>query len=141
MSRFAIEANFWPLIIVRYPPIATDNEAHAYIRELRQCHERARAESVVMGAVVDFRHITPRGATAGMRRLLARELNLIFKEYGHMYACDAIVADSALLRGLVTAGYWLIPNKKFPVRCFDNIVAATVWGKEIVRARNAKVAV
>ncbi len=110
-----------PLYVVRFPPTATDDAVDAYCKTLGTWWSRVREP---VGFIVDARGVE--GAPAKQRKRFGEqeELNRPYTRKHH--AGLALVVSSQVVRGIITAVYWLAPPNYEHVVLTD-MAAAEAW--------------
>lgn len=116
-----IDATRAPIYGIKFPPETTDEEL------VRFAEARERWASVAkykVAWVVDLAGIIK--ATATQRRLFSEHLER-FEPHDIAYnQGSALIVPNALVRGLVTAVFWLKPPR-FPTECFSTYDEAFIW--------------
>ncbi|MEZ4254959.1 MAG: hypothetical protein R3A78_04470 [Polyangiales bacterium] len=112
-----------PVLVARLPASATDDEVRAYYAALEQyLFGQPRRYAFVTDARVAAR------ATATQRRIAA-EFERRTADYDKVWCAGvAIVADSPLARGLVTAVFWMAPPI-YPYKVAASLSEALVWAR------------
>lgn len=124
-----VDFSSWPIILVA-PPVVMPNDH--YMADLAE-YFRSEAETRggAYATVLDLSQnqtITPR-----QRKYMAGRLELQAKS-GSNNVCTALIFSSGLLRGLLTAIFWL-RSPPFPVEVFPDREAAFTWAR--VQLQNA----
>jgi hypothetical protein len=113
-----------PLYVMRFPAHATD----AQIREFCEHREAwARTASHRCAWVADLSRLA--GVSATQRKMFADHLKRFEAHDVAHNQGSAIVVPSAVLRGIMTAVFWLSPPK-FPNQAFASIDAAMLWARQ-----------
>lgn len=136
--RMPIVAHPWvdssraPLYALTFPGTTTDDVMHAFTAAREAWATQCKSP---VAWVVDLSAI--REATANQRRLFAEHLAR-FEPHDIAYNCgSALIVPSAVLRGIVTAVFWIKPPK-FPNQLFEKREDALVWATKQLRAEKAK---
>jgi len=114
----------FPLVTIVYPTVMAPADADAYGDELDAVMQRGR-----IGTVVDLRKVDSRHAQAPDRKYLAETVDRVTRKHPHVLVAEAIVLDSAFLRGAYTA-YWLRTDRSYPSRAFGDVAQARTWVTE-----------
>ncbi len=118
---FAYNDLEWPLLIIKASGESSDRDLDRYIATLSEALSRCERHVVVVDASEGQNlKSTHRKRVAAWNQ--ANEPAL--KKYR---AGLVLVTESAVLRGLITAVYWLFPPP-FPYRTADSIDDARSWG-------------
>ena len=98
-----IDISYWPVVVVDWPPVMTAEDVDAHFVEIRALASRTEA----LGIVVDM---TLSGTPAApLRRHAARQLEQSYAVAGRRIVGVAHVITSPLVRGMLSAVYWLSP--------------------------------
>lgn len=127
----AIDLTAWPVIVIRYPTVPTLEAVDDYCDRLMELFTRGEAGGQRLATVVDLRRLSASQTSSKVRAHLANRLDAIIAAHPATMACDALISESAVVRGLVTAVYWLRPNSRYPFRCFDRPDQALAWAREM----------
>jgi hypothetical protein len=123
---FASDDRSWPLLRVEASGESSDEDIESYLRELSRQLARKQPHVVIVDATKGRSlRATHRKSIADWNRTNAAEL----KRYRLGLA---VVAPNPLLRGLITAVYWLFPAP-FPYRCFERDEQAEAWARSLFR--------
>ncbi|NLE89202.1 MAG: hypothetical protein GX607_22690 [Myxococcales bacterium] len=125
MSRILVDSSRWPLVRVRLPPSATDEEVQQYLDELGEL--RARREPYGLIIIAD----ESRGFTAKQRQMQADYIASGADLSRKYLKAFAFVAESAMQRGMLTAIFWL-RAPEWPHRVFRTVEEASVWVRTLV---------
>ncbi len=119
---------YWPLVVIRWRAETNDEDIERYIE--RSLEHLSRAEPHVI--LHDAR--MARGLGAAQRKKFAQHI----KEHEHAIrahsAAVAMVSESGLIRGMVTAVGWIFPTP-CPQRAFSTLGEATDWLREQLEAK------
>ncbi len=121
MGAIEVDESRWPLVVIRWPrgPV-TDADVEALIAlSLGHLARRERFASLHDG-------VRATGLDGRQRRRMADHVNAYRKPLGEWHVAAAIVVDSAIVRGIVTAINWLSPPP-FPQRQFATRAEAEAW--------------
>jgi hypothetical protein len=124
-----IDSSSAPLYTVVFPQAADDAEVVSFgaVRE-----EWAKRAHYPVAWVVDLSHLVT--ATAKQRRLFSEHLGR-FEPHDIAYnRGSALVVPNAVLRGIVTAVFWM-KRPQFPNECFATLGEARSWAKVQLRGR------
>jgi hypothetical protein len=120
------------LYVVTFPGSTTDDVMIAFAAAREAWATQCKSP---VAWVVDLTAI--REATANQRRLFAEHLAR-FEPHDIAYNCgSALIVPNAVLRGIVTAVFW-IKRPKFPNQLFEKREDAMVWAMKQLRARKTK---
>lgn len=123
-----IDSSRAPLFQWNLPAAAEDDELEAC---LKAREDWALVAKYPCAWVVDLRHLL--GVPATQRRLFAEHLKH-FEPHDIAYnRGSALVIPNSMVRGIVTAVFWLSPPK-FPNKAFDTREAALSWAAERLAA-------
>jgi hypothetical protein len=110
-----------PLYTVVFPATTTDADVVSFASAREEWATRARYP---VAWVVDLSNIT--NATPTQRRLFSEHLER-FESHDIAYnQGSALVVPNAVLRGIVTAVFWM-KRPRFPNECFATLAEATHW--------------
>jgi hypothetical protein len=118
-----VDASRAPLYTVVFPEAAEDADVISFgvARE-----EWAKRAHYPVAWVVDLSYLIT--ATAKQRRLFSEHLGR-FEPHDIAYnRGSALVVPSAVLRGIVTAVFWM-KRPRFPNECFGSLAAARRWAE------------
>lgn len=127
MTRIVVDRSRWPIVRVRLPPVATDEEVQHYLDELAEL--RARREPYALVVIAD----ESRGFSAKQRQMQADYIASGMDLSRRYLRGFAFVAASAMQRGMLTAIFWLRPPE-WPHRVFRSVEEASVWARMLVEA-------
>ena len=128
MAHPWVDSSRAPIYVVTFPASTTDEALLAFTaaREAWTLHCKS-----LVAWVVDLSAI--REVTANQRKIFAEHLTR-FEPHDIAYNCgSALVVPNAVLRGVVTAIFW-IKSPKFPNQLFEKREDALVWATKQVRA-------
>ena len=125
MTRILVDSSRWPIVRVRLPPVATDDEVQRYLDELGEL--RARREPYALVMIAD----ESRGFNAKQRQMQADYIASGMDLSRKYLKAFAFVAESAMQRGMLTAVFWLRPPE-WPHRVFRTVEEASVWARTLV---------
>jgi hypothetical protein len=123
-----IDESDWPLLVIRWPRgVIVDADVDAFLRvsteHLARRERFASFHDGVRATALDSRQ----------RRRMADHVTTHRKELAEWHVAAAIFADSAVVRGIVTAINWLSPPP-FPQRQFAVRADAEAWLRQMLRA-------
>jgi hypothetical protein len=120
-SRIITDLSQWPVLLITAPPRISDEEMQRYIQESRANRMQRREPHVL---VLDVRHTERLPPT--QRKLLTDSMS----QDGDADRCVAMamVFDSPLLRGVLTAIFW-VRKPKYPTRVFTSLPDALAWAR------------
>jgi hypothetical protein len=121
----------WPLVIDTSSGAATDDDIERYVA----AHDRYLARRELYAAVLDARGADQ--MSAAHRRRVAQWLTEHREELRRYHVALAFVSSSALIRGVLTAIYWLHPPP-YPYKMFASLDEAKTWAREMIQARATK---
>jgi len=124
-----IETRAFPVVRITYPALLTDRDVDGYVEALGEVLRRGR-----IGTVVDIRALDPKAVGAAERQYLAAAIDRMTAEHPNRLVAEAIVMNSALLRGLYTAYCWVRRDASYPSRAFRDVAAAESWVRGQLRA-------
>jgi len=128
-----IDTEALPLVRITYPALLTEADVDAYALKLRALFEEAR-----IATVVDLRALAPNAAGAAGRQYLAAAIDVVTNAHPGRLVAEAIVMDSAIIRGLYTAYCWIRKDTSYPSRAFRDMQAAELWARaEFEKSRGA----
>lgn len=114
-----------PVYIARLPQKVQDAELRAYLTAVEEFFLRHEGK---YSLVTDASFV--QSATATQRRIVA-DSDIRLREHDRKWCAGAgIVAKSALMRGAITAIYWMSPPV-YPYRVFSNLTEAVVWCRSL----------
>ncbi len=116
-----IDESQWPIVIVRVKPDTSDAQMieflEFFIDFVRERRER-------YGVVLDLKNT--KKMDSRQRRLLTKSMSKN-KEFTEQYcACNAMVFDSPVIRGVLMAVFWII-KPAFPSKVFAEVEDAVKW--------------
>lgn len=114
-----------PVYIARLPPKMLDSELEEYFFAVEKFFLNHDGRYAL---VTDTSFV--QSATASQRRLVA-ESDIRLRDHDRQWCAGAgIVAKTALIRGAITAIYWISPPV-YPYRVFSNLTEAVVWCRSL----------
>jgi hypothetical protein len=115
----------WPVVICEMVGVSTDAEIDEFIRTVAQALSRRVPHYVIIDA--------RRGESMSSkhRRQIADWVTRNQPELRAHRVGLALVAESALIRGALTAIYWL-HAPPYPTKVFARIEEAEAWGHELL---------
>ncbi|MBZ0120662.1 MAG: hypothetical protein K8H88_26955 [Sandaracinaceae bacterium] len=121
----------WPIVVVRWPKDLTLHEVDGHFEDIKEL--AARGQRFVL--VIDM--LESGAPSATHRAHAAKRLAEIYPAVGHNVAGAAHVIGSALVRGILTAVYWLAPPP------FETTIVATrqqaiEWAERKLAAESAR---
>ena len=120
-----------PLYGIKFPSEATDDEVMSLCRAREQW---ATVAKYPVAWLVDLAGIIK--ATAKQRRLFSEHLER-FEPHDIAYnQGSALIAPNALVRGIVTAVFWL-KAPRFPTECFSSREEAAAWALHRLARRSS----
>jgi hypothetical protein len=123
-----VDSSRAPVYVITFPVSATDEMVQSFATAREAWAQHCKSP---VAWVVDLSAI--REAPASQRRLFAEHLAR-FEPHDIAYNCgSALVVPNALVRGIVTAIFW-IKAPKFPHQLFQKREDAVVWATRNVRA-------
>lgn len=126
-TRIVTDLSHWPVLLVTAPPRISDEEMARYIEESRR-RRMERREPHVM--VLDVRRTERLPPT--QRKMLTDNMSAA----GDADPClgMAMVFDSPLLKGVLTAIFW-VRKPKYPTRVFTSLPEALAWARSVLDGR------
>lgn len=123
------DETFWPVLVVKMPPVALSATAFAtHLDRLSALHDRG----TTFGLLIDMGKHPPLSPL--QRKLIAARIKDDTRRApGVMRGCGLVVA-SAFERGVVTAINW-VAQPLSPFRAFATRAEALDWLRELVAAR------
>ncbi|HET8936706.1 MAG TPA: STAS/SEC14 domain-containing protein [Polyangiales bacterium] len=109
-----------PLLQLRYLGPFSDDELEAFLSELDGVLQLPGRKV----CVIDLTHADP--GSARQRQLQAAWIIRNEQELARQFAAAAIVTDRAIIRGTVTAVFWIRPLP-FPTRVVATVESADAW--------------
>ncbi|MBX3246854.1 MAG: hypothetical protein KF901_06715 [Myxococcales bacterium] len=123
-----IEDAAFPLVVVTLPKVWTETEWDTYLAQMRRFPARRRAYVTLTDA-------RGAGTPSAAQRRRAAEVMAEDAETSRAYnVANALVFDSAILRGMVTAITWLTPPP-VPMQSFATPALALAWLDDTFVAR------
>jgi hypothetical protein len=116
-----IDASRAPLYVVTYPEAPSDREVLEGHQAIEEIYRRADSP---LAWVVDARRVNK--ATPVQRRMVAEHEERTRALAEKFNAGLALVITSRLVRGMVTAVYWMSPPV-YPYKIFDDMDRAQQW--------------
>lgn len=126
---FAVDASRLPLLFVVFPKRATAEDIDAHMARLLRLFQ----EHGPYALVADIDAIDPRAATPVLRTRFAEGVDHLAARGA--FLAEAVVASSALVRGVFTAYSWFRQRKPYPISCFATRAEALVWSRQIIEQR------
>lgn len=117
-----IDTHDLPLVRISYPVLLTEVDVQEYASRLGHL----LAQSCI-GTVVDIRLLDPNAVGAADRQYLAAAMDATTRAHPNKLIAEAIVMDSAILRGLYTAYCWIRKDTSYRSRAFGDPAEAEVW--------------
>jgi hypothetical protein len=127
-----VDATRFPLVVSTFPELVADDDLiHEYIATMQALVERRRP----FVHLIDCRSIK-RPADARRRKLMTDWVNEPkTKELNELTnIASAIVVNSAVVRGALTAALWVV-DQSAQMRAFSDADEATAWLIESARSR------
>lgn len=127
MAEITTDVSRWPVVVVRAPPTVSDEEMQEHLAFFERT-VYARREPFV--TVLDLRFcekITPRQRSIMIGSMKRNE------EMTQCRGC-AMVFDSMLLRGILTAMFW-VRKPAYPTRVFSKVVDSLDWVEALMVRR------
>jgi hypothetical protein len=125
MAPFVPNESEWPLVTVTFPAVFTTGEWESYLNYIASYMDRGQPYAMV----TDFgrsRTLSP------AERKLASDLMVKQRDrLGRMVKGVAVVSDSALLRGMLTAVYW-VALPAYPTEVFATVEAGKAWARKML---------
>lgn len=121
MAKIVVDTVRWPLVVVRYPPVFTDEEWSAQASELDELFKR-RTRFVMLS---DASRIVS-APSAKQRRFAAEKIDARREDWARYCAGAAFVTPSPLVRGVMTAINWASPPP-FTQRVFATVEEGEAW--------------
>jgi hypothetical protein len=124
-----VNCAFSPIYQVAFPPAVTDEELLGYFDV---CETWSKGVNAPVGWVIDLSSVT---RVTPRQRALFAEYQERMTPFDRRYNCaSAIVISNAIVRGFVTAVYWLKPPV-YPYQMFGLRSEALSWVKQLLRQR------
>ena len=129
MASIELDTSDWPLVVTTPPQRSvTDEELEAFMVE----HQTMRTERRgAFGEVLDLRGSV--GLTPRQRKTITSAMEGMENSQGARCVAAAMVFDSALLRAMLTAFFWM-RKPAYPVAVFPAVDEAKVWLRELLSA-------
>lgn len=115
-----VDDSGWPLVRVRFPQTITDEAWSEYLGVLERFPDRREPYVTLTDG---------RGApspNASQRKLAAELIAREAERTKRWSVANAVVIDSALLRGVITAIEWAAPSP-VPMKSFASLEEAAAW--------------
>jgi hypothetical protein len=122
-----VDTSTLPLLKIRYDGPFSDEELERLFRALEGVLKRDGQ----MAAVIDLR--TAVAPPANQRRAQGEWIHKNERKLGRKVMAAAIVTDSAIMRGVVTAIFWVRPLP-CPTRVVPDLALAREWIEPFVQA-------
>lgn len=123
----SVDSSKLPLLRIRYDGSFSDDELRDYLGVLDGVLKVAGKKV----AIIDLR--TAAAASANQRRLQAEWIKRNVDRLKTSFRGAAIITDSALMRGIVTAIFWIHPLP-FPTEVVPDLASAQDWVKPHLHA-------
>lgn len=121
MAEIHIDESRWPLVVIEWPAgTITDADIEDFLR--RSTAQLARGER--FGSLHDG--VRASGLDSKQRKRMSEHVNLSRALLRRWHVAAAIVADSAMVRGMITAINWVSPPP-FPQKQFATRAEAESW--------------
>lgn len=130
--RIDVNESAWPLVIIRVEPLSTPTVAGA--KKFGAAIDQLLARSERFASVIDGRGVDVM-PSAVVRKALAEELRRQREALARFCVAEAMLVNSQLVRGLITAVHW-ITSPRHPVRCFVREEAALQWCGDLLRSEH-----
>lgn len=115
-----VERDALPIVRLKYVGLYSDVELEHMLHELE-------AVLTLSGRKVSLLDLTKaKGATAKQRQMQAQWIGIHEQKLRRDFAAAAIVTDNALIRGVVTAVFWIRPLP-LPTEITATIAQAEAW--------------
>jgi hypothetical protein len=118
----ALDFSAWPIVQVTPPPYSLSDDA---LTEFMEFHRQlVRGRDSAHGLLLDLRHSDQ--LSGSQRKKLTEILNS--PKSGPMSPCagTALVFNSPMLRGVLTAMFWFF-KPPYPVKVFPDVTSAERW--------------
>ena len=128
MAQIELDLSNWPAVVVR-PPVGevTDAEMESFLERFFQEVE-ARGGRYVL--VNDLRQNT--GITARQRKMIVESMERTEASRTAVQVGNGMVFSSTLLRGMLTAIFWM-RKPRYETRTFGDCDEAIEWAQGVVR--------
>lgn len=126
MAAIDLDMSGWPVVVTRpHAGVLLDRELDAYLQLFRQ---EIRGRTGLYVSIVDLRESPV--LTPTQRSMLASGMGA---DEASQKQClgAALVFSSALLRGVLTAIFWL-RKPAHEVRIFGSVIDASLWARELL---------
>ncbi len=121
-----------PLIRLTYPPNATDEEISDFYNQLIRWYHTVDSG---VAWVIDCSSV--KRATPRQRKIISESEKQMVSQTAQYNVGTAIIISNSLVRGFVTAVYW-ISGPKYPYKFFSDIEEATHWANQkLVEAKHS----
>ncbi len=127
---FEVDSSRYPIAVIRYPTAPVEVSAIDRYREVLE--ELARYGRFVV--IADLRNAHPQ--TAKVRLAFFKMLSEFDYGPASELSGEAIVVNTALLRGVVTAYRWFV-RQPYPSRVFSDLDSALAWAQEYISSSPA----
>lgn len=117
-----IDTKSLPLVRITYPSVLSPEDVDEYAAQVGRLLSRAR-----IATNVDIRQIDPTVPGVAGRKYLAEAVDRVTKAHPGRLIAEAIVMDSAVLRGLYTAFCWVRKDTSYVSKAFGDVVGAETW--------------
>ncbi len=125
-----IDTERFPIVRITYPAMLTEADVDEYTARLGEVLRRGK-----VGTVVDIRPLKPGTVGAADRQYLAAAVDDMTRAHPGRVVVEAIVMDSAILRGLYTAYCWIRKDASYQSRAFRDLADAEAWVREVLEAQ------
>lgn len=131
MGSIELDRSSWPVVVVRFDGIASDDEFARYLEETLACLQPGKRSVTVLDAR------EPTGATQHQRRMQADWMKQNRARIKECSAGLAFVFESPMVRGVLTAIMWISPLP-VPHRIFAKMEEAREWSRQRLAAHAAE---
>lgn len=126
MSAVIVDDARWPLVVVTWPAdVVGDADLERFLARSYELVQRGRHGVLHIG-------IRASGLDSRQRRRVAQHMKEHDDELAHAVVATAVVAESAIIFGMITAIGWLAPPR-FPQRAFRGRADAEDWIQKMLR--------
>lgn len=131
----ALDFSAWPIVQVTPPPYSVSDDA---LMEFMEFHRQlVRGKDAAHGLVLDLRHSDQ--ISGSQRKKLAEILKSPTNGPISPCAGTALVFNSPVLRGMLTAMFWFF-RPPYPVRVFPDVTSAERWLSTLLTSTLVEVA-
>ncbi len=125
MHPIEVDTGQWPLLRVSYPADSLgDDDMRAYLRRIGSY----AAAGARFGTVSDLSRMR-QPPSAAQAWIYSEWLRMYSHMLRHASVANAIVADTAVVRGVISTAYWWYRDEP-AFRLFDDVAEATAWCTE-----------